>query len=266
VVKVDGQDWIPRVRYGEGCLKWKVVMQPAESRKVEIGYASRGLQYLRYKPGNMRERCLVAMTLHGVPPGRLDYPIGSMPPLEDRSKLPGDNYTLHWDLSRAVSNYDIGIAMPRAEQPGYFVTQVLGAAPIGLVLLALMLLLTRWLIAGRLDLLPVSLALIAFYIGNALLANLNDVIASFALAFAVGTVPLGVAVCVFWWTMDGRGFLAAQSAALYLLLALIYPLLALSSASGTLLYFLYTILFIYVVGLVAWRSHRAREGHLLTAQ
>jgi len=252
VVKVDGKDWIPNIRYTDGGLEWRSVMQPGQTHAVEVGYASRGLEYFRYKPGSMRERCVVTVNVEGIDARRLNFPIGSMPPKDDLKKLSGSSYALHWDLSRAVSNLDIGIIVPAAEQPGYHITRLLEGAPLGLMLLGLLLLVTRGLLARRFDLLPVSLVLLAFYIAHALLANLNDVVPSFPVAFALSMLPVTAAVAIFWRRIDGVGFLSTQSGALVGLFTILYPLAALSGeASGSLLHVLYAALVLYLIGLFA---------------
>lgn len=251
-VKLDGKDWIPHIRYTGGSLEWRTTMEPAKTHAVEVGYASRGLEHFRYKPGSMRERCLVVVNVEGIDARRLNFPIGSMPPRDDLKKLSGASYALHWDLSRAVSNLDIGIIVPTATQPGYHITCLLEGAPVALALLGLMLLLSRGLLTKRLDLLPVCLVLLAFYVAHALLANLNDVVPSFPVAFAASMLPITAAVAVFWRRIDGVGFLSTQSSVLVAFFTVLYPLAALSGdASGTLLHVLYAALVIYVIGLVA---------------
>jgi hypothetical protein len=122
-----------------------------------------------------------------------------------------------------------------------------------------MLLLTRWLISERLHLLPVCLVLVAFYIGNALLANLNDVVTAFPMAFAVAILPITVAVGFFWRRIDGPAFLGTQSSVLYALFAVFYPLASLSEeAGGTMLHVLYAALLLYLLALVAWQAARKR--------
>ena len=251
-VKLDGKDWIPQIRYTSGSLEWRTAMEPGQTHAVEIGYASRGLEHFRYKPGSMRERCVVTVHVEGIDAKRLNFPIGSMPPRDDLKTLTGSTYDLHWDLSRAVSNLDIGIIVPTATQPGYHITCLLEGAPVALALLGLTLFLSRGLLTRRFDLLPVCLVLVAFYIAHALLANLNDVVTSFPVAFAASMFPITAAVVLFWRQIDGVGFLATQSSVLVVLFSIVYPLGALGGdASGTLLHILYAVLVLYVIGLVA---------------
>lgn len=254
-VRMDGQEWLSKVRYRAGILTWSMVVQPGQTHNVEISYSSRGLEYLRYQPGDMRERCLVTMNVKGIPPRHLNYPIGSMSPRERVSELSGDEYSLHWDLSRAITNYDIGLIIPAQDQPGYHIAMVLAAAPLGMALLALTLLVTRWLLSGRLDLVSVALALSAFYIGHVLLANLNDVVTSFPKAFGLSIIPLAAAMAVYWKRVDGAYLLPLQSTVIFALFTVFYPLASLNKdAGGTMTGIMYAVLFMYVIGLMAWKT------------
>lgn len=256
-VEIDGRDWLDKVRYAQGSLGWQMEMAPNSEHSIDVGYASRGLGHFRYKPGDMRRKCLVTVNLHNVPAARLNFPIGSMPPLDDLSKLSGSDYSLHWDLSQAVSNQDIGIIVPSEPQPGYHVTRALGAAGTGVVVLAALLFLTRWLLSGRVELFHVSLVLGGLYVGHALLANLNDVLPSFWWAFALTMAPMAAAAGWFWRKLDGGGRLAWQSVALIALFYLVWPLLATTDEElcGALRYVVYAGLLVYLLALVAYRVH-----------
>lgn len=249
---LDGEDWLPKAWLSQGALEVRLAMKPSETRAVGVQYNSRGLGHFRYRPGDLRERCLVTVNVHGIPAQRLNFPIGSMPPKEDLTRLSGSDYTLHWDLSRAVTNLDVGIIVPSAPQPGYHVAHLLGRAPVGLALLAAALFLTRWMLGRRLDLLPVALVLVAYYVAHALLANLNDLTPTFSHAFGLSMLPLGGAGVVFWWLLNGSRGRAVCSSALVLVFFVAYPLISLSGdATGTLTYLLYSALVVYVLALAA---------------
>ena len=262
VVKVDGKDWIPQVRYRRGSLAWRMLMQPGASHEVEIGYVSRGLEYFRYKPRNMRERCVVTVHVQGIDAGRINFPIGAMPPKDDLKALSGDSYALHWDLSRAVTNLDIGIIVPTARQPGYHVTRLLAGAPLGLALLALSLFVTRWLLTGRFDLVPVCLVSLSYYVAHALLANLNDVIPSFMACFVLSMAFVICFLLWFWEQLDGSGRLSLQSAVLTSAFFVLYPSAVLvGDGAGTYLHIFYAVLLAYVLGLVASKVAGGRREH-----
>lgn len=140
-------------------------------------------------------------------------------------------------------------------------TRLLGRAPVGLALLALALFATRWLLSGRLDLAPVGLVLIAYYVAHALLANLNDVMPSFAGTFVVSMLPIAAGLVCFWRVVDGRGPLGWQSGVLVCLFLVAYPLMSLSEDyGGTLAHIMYSLLVMYVLALVARRVVQGRSA------
>jgi len=131
---------------------------------------------------------------------------------------------------------------------------VLERAPVGLALLAAMLLLTRWRLGGRLDLWRVSLILVGYYVAHALLANVNDVAPSFAAAFLLSLPP--VAGALTWFCLaDGHRAAAGASVALIWLLLVGYALIALAGDyAGTLTHILYAALLVYALALAARRG------------
>jgi hypothetical protein len=255
-LKVDGEDYLPRARYTNGKLEWRMLMPPQASHQVTIEYQSRGLEYFRYQPGSMREHCAVAVNVSGIDAARLNFPIGSMPPRDELASLAGNNYTLHWDLSRAVTNLDIGVIVPAEQQPGYHIIVLLERAALGLALLGLTLFATRWLIAGRFDLLPIALVIAAYYISVALLANMNDLIPNFTVAMLVSLAPVAIAVIFFWRHIDGANWLWVQSSLLVAIFLIAYPLAGMSENAGAWTHIMYAVVIIYILGLAArhWRK------------
>jgi len=168
---VGGEDWLPDARVSGDCLVWQMPMAPGERQTVEISYEARGLEHFRYIPARMQPkgRCRVELTVENVPPHRLDFPIGSMPSLEKLTEVKEMPYTLHWNLDNAITAYDIGVKLPLPEQPGYHVARLLGEAPLGLVVLVVMLVLTSLIWRGRVSVLDIGLLTIAYYLFYVLL-------------------------------------------------------------------------------------------------
>jgi hypothetical protein len=262
-VKVDGQE-VRGLRYAGGSLLWSRAMAPGEGLKVEVGYESRGLEYFRYLPGNLREKYLVALGLRGVPRERLNFPIGAMSPNDDLARLAGDDYTLHWDLSRAVTNFSIGVIVPAPKQPGFEVARLLREAPPGLAVLALLLVVTRLLLGARVELLPLGLSVLASYLAYTAFAGVSDLAGSFPAAFALGMTVPAAAGALFWLRRDGRGLLGLQSAALHVLFTVGYPLAVyFEGSTEAVLKTGYVVLAAYVMFLAA-RARGARPE--VTAQ
>jgi hypothetical protein len=248
VVKVNQEDYVPRLSYREGNLEWRIVMKSLEKCNIEIGYNSRGLEYFRYRPSDMRQHCKVTVKMEEVDSKRLNFPIGSMPPMTDLKTISGDNFTLTWDLSRAVTNLDIGIMMPTEAQPGYHIIKILREAPIGLALMCLVIILTRKFLHAPVRLTAVGLTALAYYLSNILSANLNDVSPSFTFAFVVATIPITALVFMFWLMLDNRRFNAIQTGIIFALFAICYPLAVLTGdLSGTILHTGYIVLLSYIM-------------------
>jgi hypothetical protein len=223
-VKLDGQDLAPALRCVGNALCWERNLAAGARHNVEISYESRGLESFRYWPGKLREQYLVRMRVVGVPPERLNFPIGAMSPADDLARLFGEDYTLNWDLSRAVTNYAMGIIVPAPVQPGFEVTKILREAPLGLALLALLLVATRLLVGARVSLLAVGLVLLVHYLGYTTFVHVSDLTGSFRLAFLAGMAVPAAAGVAFWIAHDGKCFAGIQSAALHVLFTLGYPL------------------------------------------
>jgi len=203
-----------------------------------------------------------------VPRERLNFPIGAMSPDDDLAKLSGEEYTLHWDLSRAVTNFSIGVIVPPPKQPGFEVARLLADAPPGLALLALLLVLTRLLLGARVEMLPLGLSVTAAYLAYTAFAGVSDMAGSFPAAFAAGFALPAFAGAALWLGRDGRGLLGAQSAALHVLFTAGYPLAVyFESATEALLNTGYVLLAAYAIFLAVRMARRhlagaAPGGHL----
>ncbi len=248
-IKVDGESQ-KGLTFEEGSLQWRRVL-PAHARlAVEISYNSRGLQFLRYTPGNFLERCQAVMRISGFDASRLDFPIGAMSPNTDLKTLRGDRFALNWDLANAVTNYSIGIVVPSPVQPGFAASVILKQAPLGIVLLLLALLISRKLLGYGFCRLSLAFSLILLYFGYALFAYLSDGAESFYTAYCWSILPPALFGAGFWALRDWRTYTGWQSAGLYLLLAGGYPLAVYQQdTAGILLNFTYLALTLYLMGL-----------------
>jgi hypothetical protein len=229
VLTVDGQDLLDKVSSGEGGRIWKLDMKPGQRSVVKLAYDSRGLEYLRYIPRRMIQTGHYRVTVHvvGIPPkgaDGIDWPIGSMPPNENRDKLEGDTYDLTWNLDNAMTSYDIGVKLPEAKQPAYYFASLLEQAPIGLVLLLAMLILPRLIGGYRINLACVILILAAYYLFYTFMGNLADLVPGFATAFIIAALVLGLIVAVFRLADSSSRFLGAQDILWFVALMVLYPL------------------------------------------
>lgn len=258
-VKLDGQDLGRELRYKEDGLCWERNLTPGTRHKVEIAYASRGLESFRYWPGNLREQYTVQMRVVGVPPERLNFPIGAMSPADELAKLSGEDYTLHWDLSKAVTNYAMGLIVPAPRQPGIEAGRLLREAPLGVALLALLLVATRLLMGAPVSLLAVGLSLLIHFLGYTTLAYVSGYGTVFIFVFLASMLVPAAVGAAYWIAQDGKNFVGIQSATLFVLFTIGYPLAVyLDEHTGTLLNSSYVVLTAYLM-LLAVRAARLEK-------
>ncbi|MCE9614228.1 MAG: hypothetical protein K8T26_08125 [Lentisphaerae bacterium] len=227
-IRIDDQLLDTAEADGESALTWELPMTAGTSRVVSIRYHSRGLEYLRYIPQRMTQtgRYRVALTVEGVPPGKLDYPIGSMPPAENLATIATMPYTLTWKLDNALTSYDLGIRLPEAEQPDYHFTHLLAEAPVGAAWLLAMLTLPRLILGLRVR--PAIVALLAalYMLHYTLMGRLADILSGFAAPFAISATLLPLTVLAFRIADRQEGwFPRLQDAAVFTVLAVLYPLM-----------------------------------------
>ncbi len=237
-------------------MSWEVELEPKEEVTVEIAYDSRGLEHLRYIPKRMTPTAhyRVAMTLKGFWDAKMDYPIGSMPARETLQEMTGDAYTLHWALDNALTSYDIGIKLPEARQPNYHVAHLLQEAPLGLLMLLVLLIVPR-MIRGRAVAVSVVLILaVAYYLFYTFMGRLADLGLDFAPAFLVSAVVL-LGVVTFFRGQDKSGtFLRVQDVVAFAVLAVLYPLAVVSEDTAFWMQLFSIALLLYLCGLTVRKA------------
>jgi len=263
-IRVDGQDWMDRVVLKDNAQTWTMPMDPGQEVTVEVAYASRGMEYLRYTPAPMahRQRYRVRMRVfpdaaeHGEPargPQRLRWadmalPIGSMTPAVRRdAPADGEPMVLEWEMTSTATSLGMGLILPDLKQPGWFVARLLHEAPVGLVLLAGALVVT-WTIRGRgVDLFALAVLVVAYYLFYTLLAYLSDYTTSLAACFLPpGSLTIALAG-LFLWMSWGPVFDAHQSLGLVAVFVVYYPLaVVLAEHTGLMHQVLYWLLAGYV--------------------
>ena len=225
-LRVDGTNILDTVKSEGSALSWEMPMAVGEKKTVELGYRSRGLEHLRYIPKRMSQtgHYRVAVTIAGISPAKLDYPIGSMPPAENLQSIKSVPYTLTWNLDNALTSYDIGIKLPVAEQPAYYFATLLREAPVGLILLLILLVAPR-LAAGepvRLD--TVGILAAAYYLVFTFMGRLADLMTGFSGPFAIAAALL-TAVIVWFRMRDSESLLLrTQDTLAFSAMAILYPL------------------------------------------
>ena len=249
-VAENGKDLNNEVHLAGHALQWKRDLKPGEQSKVQVHYDSRGLEYYRYSPGSFREQYTVQIHLLGVPRERLNFPIGAMSPSDDLSTLSGEDYVLHWDLSHAVTNFSMGVIIPAPRAPGCDVARILKAAPPGLVMLIVVLIVTRMLLGAALEMLPLALSALTHYLAYVAFANFSSLLDTFAWAYLAGVTLPALGGAYLWIGRYGWKFDGIQSGVLHLLFTFGYPLaIYFEDYTGTILYTFYILIALYLIAL-----------------
>lgn len=231
MILVNGSNWTHIAKSEESGLGWGMTMLPGASASVEVGYRSRGLEYLRYIPRRMSQtgHYRVKMSIDGIPADKLDYPIGSMPPGERLADIRGTRYELTWKLDNAMTSYDIGVKLPTAAQPQYHVAMLLRMAPVGLILLVALLVLPRLIARVHVSMGMLTVVAIAYYLHYTFMGRLADVMTGFAGPFAISATTLTGLVWGFRMKGEARRWLGVQDAMAFTALAVLYPLAAIDA-------------------------------------
>jgi hypothetical protein len=264
-LRVDGKDVLEIAETRNSDICWIVEMEPSSRCTVEYGYSSRGLEHLRYIPRRMTQtgHYRVTMAVNGIPAHRLDYPIGSMPPAENLTDLKGDPYKLTWKLDNAMTSYDIGIKLPVAEQPEYHFANLLGEAPVGLILLLVLLVLPALITGETVRPAVIGVMGTVYCLHYTFMGRLADLMTGFGGPFFISAIAT-VAVAAWFRLRDrSKGLLPTQDPVAFAAMAVLYPV-AIVDAERTAfwmqLFYLATV--IYACALLV--RYRLKGGQALT--
>lgn len=230
--RIDGKDVLDYVKTSDNNLLVSADMPPESVCLAEIGYKSRGLEHIRYIPDRMSRtgHYRVDMTVHGIKPAELDYPIGSMPPAEKLDDVSGDPYTLHWKLDNALTSYDIGIKLPVAKQPAYHFSNLLGESPIGVVILILLLVIPRLILCSPVRPDVVGIMCCAYSLHFTFMGRLADITGGFDVPFSVSAIILTVVMVWFRFRDRDWKLLNWMDSAAFVIVAVLFPMAVVDSA------------------------------------
>ena len=183
-VKVDGKE-VP-VSYVEGQASSGFRLAPGATATVETGYRTNGMDSWSYSPnpggaGVIRDFRL-AMTTDFK---EIDYPAEGVSPTAREETA--DGWNLNWEYESVVSGREIGLVMPKPQNPGPLVARITLFAPVSLLFFfAALILLTA---TRNVKLHPIHYGFLAaaFFAFDLLLAYLADQI-DINVAFAIAAV------------------------------------------------------------------------------
>lgn len=241
-ITVDGVNWTENLVLKDNAQTWKMPMKPGQEAQVEIAYASRGMEYIRYTPAHMahREQYKVTMRIYpdaadGDEPARgsqrfvwekhMALPIGSVTPhVRNASPADGEPMVLEWDMVSAATSLGMGVILPDIKQPGWYVARLLHEAPLGLMLLAASLVVT-WILLGReTHLFSLGVLVVGYYLFYTFVAHLSDYPISFASCFVLGVLATLSLAALYLWLGWGTNYAAHQTLALVAAFTIYYPL------------------------------------------
>lgn len=258
VVKVDGKELGDALAVGRDGLAWKRPMKPGETHAVHISYRSRGMDHWAFRLAG--HESLEKFDLVVSVPGRAveNNPIGCMSPtrvVHDRSGT-----TLEWKLDRAVTNLGMGVILPAAAQPGAHESQILKRAPVALLLLVILLVLTRALGGLPVRFLPVMLVAVAGYLFFTGVAYLADLRLPVAASLAVAGGLMTALVALFHRRHDAGSPLGPVQTALFAVMTVgTSAIVCERHHVDALLQVLYVALLAYVMGLTLWSIRRRKS-------
>jgi len=277
-ILVDGKNWVENLVLRDNAQTWKMPMQAGQTVNVQVQYASRGMEYLRYTPASMAHREDYKVTLRIFPHTKrgdepaqgeqqflwkkhMGLPIGSMtPPVIKDSPAAGEPMTLEWDMASSATSLGMGVILPGIKQPGYYVTRLLHEAPLGLMLVAAVLVVT-WMLLGReTDLFSLGLLSVAYYLFYTFVAYLSYHLSSFDACFSIAAAATLLLVILYLRLGWGSGFATFQSILLVAAFVIYYPLAVVEDKyTGLLVQILYWGLALYVAMLAVAQIWSARR-------
>ncbi|MHC4561330.1 MAG: hypothetical protein ACYS8X_01000 [Planctomycetota bacterium] len=243
-IKVDDAELRRQVEMSSSSVSWKMPMSAGQTTNLTISYRSRGMDYIKLDPGSGRQLAdyRVTMECDGIAKADLDYPMGCMTPTQI---VPGavaeEGTTLIWQLKRAVTRMGMGLIVPKPQQGGYYVGRVLSAAPWGLVLLLVGVLVTHLTSRTTIRWLPLLLLAASYHLYYLLTAHIGDYAPGLVGGMILGGVAL-TSLVVLLQLGFYRGLNCWAPVGLFIVFCLAYPLIRISEHEGLLLTVLYVAL------------------------
>jgi len=244
-------------------VSWNLHMPPGQTHDVVVSYHSRGIDHLQFEPGAGRQlrKYRIRMICKGIAADEVNYPIGCMTPTHREET--GGGTLLAWDLDQAVTRLGMGVIVPKMKQEGYYVARVLAGAPLGMILLIAMVVVTHLATGRAPHWLPLLLLAAAYYLYYLLMAHLADYWPGLTGGMILSGAILAGLTAVLQLTWHGR-FPAIATTAFFAIFAGGYPLMRISDYEGLLLASFHVALLAYVIVIVVVLRRRLTSQEPLT--
>ncbi len=265
-VRIDGKPVAQKLVMDGEAIRWGMDLAAGEQHELSIAYHSRGLDHLRLEPGAGREmeQYRIELLCREMRKDDLNYPVGCMTPTDIAPAADGSGVLLTWNLRSAVSRLGMGVILPRPRQEGYRASQVLDAAPMGLVLLLTMVLVTHLLGGKSPHWLVMFLLAVAYDLHHLLTASLSDYAPGLYGGLAISTAATTILVALLSLKWDAR-FPAVATVVFFAVFAAGWPMLKLSEDEILWTTVLYVVLLTYVV-VLAVRTRRRLTAEEVSQQ
>jgi hypothetical protein len=259
-IVMDGEDLSPKLRIANDQVSWLVKMKPHQKSKIDIAYASRGMDYFYYQIPIQREikDFILTLTIDRLPVSLLNYPDGVITPKDVAPTSDGQGSVLVWKFDRAITVAGMGVALLPPEQPGAEVLRVLVISPYALTLLGAMLALTMLIWGEKVRFLDLALLSAVYSVQFLVMAAISDYFFGFWGSMIVGALLTLFLSYLLFRTLQNK----VLRVSVYLLVAfftLVYPLsgmlseLAQQNAFNTLVQ---VGMILYIVGLSLYVNKR----------
>lgn len=225
VIRMDDEDLSPKLRIANDQVSWLLKMKPHQKSKIDITYASRGMDYFYYQIPVQREikNFVLTLTIDRLPVSLLNYPDGVITPKEISPTADGRGSVLVWRFDRAITVAGMGVALHPPEQPGAQVLRVLVISPYALTLLGAMLALTMLIWGEKVRFLDLALLSAVYSVQFLVMAALSDYFFGFWGSLAIGALLTIFLSFLLFRTLQNKP-LRWSIYALVVFFTLIYPL------------------------------------------
>ena len=169
----------------EGQISYPFSLEPGESRRFRVAYASQGLDSWWYRFGDDVSRASDFELTMRTDFQAIDFPLKSMAPTGRERRDQG--WALTWRYGELFTGVDIGMALPQRLNPGPWVSKVCFAAPVSLFLYFFLLFVFSTLKGIKLHPMHFFFVAAAFFSFHLLLAYLVDHISVYV-AFASSSI------------------------------------------------------------------------------
>ncbi len=220
-----GKDMSGSFSVTAGGISWEKPFEPLDSTNVEISYLSRGLENFYYVVSQPREinNFDFALEVDKLEAKDVNYPENCLTPHSITPTADQKGIILNWKLNNAITTSGMGIELPRSEQPGAKISQVLNNSPYALMLLITSICITLLILRQKVNFLEISLVSSLYCLLFFSMASLSDYMFGFWGSIIIGNILTLFLTYLLFRKKESR-FLRTTILSLVAFFTIIYPL------------------------------------------